>query len=90
MNLFAPIAIMNLVIPYMMKNEDGGSIINVSSVNAVLPLELPAYSPAKSALELITKLYARQYSKYNIRINAIRSGPVMTDDTLRSYENDPQ
>ena len=90
LNLFAPIAMMNLVIPHMIRNEGGGSIINISSVNAVLPLELPAYSSAKAALELITKLYARQYGKYGVRINAIRSGPVMTDDTLRAYENDPQ
>ena len=90
LNLFSVRSMMDLVILYMKDNEEGGSIINMSSVNAGLSLELPIYSAAKAALEHTTKLYGRQYGKNNIRINAIRSGSVATEDTLKTYRKDPE
>jgi len=89
LNLLAPIGMMNEVIPHMRENHSG-VIINISSVNAAAPLESPAYSIAKAGLEHATRLYARAYARHGIRVNAVRSGPVATEDTLALYEKDPE
>lgn len=57
----------------------GGSIINFSSINALLgPAGMPAYVAAKSAIVGLTKALARQYGPDAIRLNAILPGWVVT------------
>ena len=58
---------------------DGGSIINVSSVAASLPLptELP-YAAAKAGLECLTAGLARAF-RPKVRVNTITPGPFLTD-----------
>ncbi len=61
----------------------GGSIINFSSINALLgPAGMPAYVAAKSALVGLTKALARQYGPDGIRVNAILPGWVVTQRQL--------
>ena len=62
----------------MMKNEDGGSIINISSMNAFRPLtRIPGYSAAKAAVSNFTQWLAVHLTQeYNrkLRVNAIAPG----------------
>ena len=70
------------VLPYMKKN--GGSIINISSDAGIKAFENfhgDAYVAAKSAIILLTKSWALQYAKNNIRVNCICSAVVDTDMT---------
>ena len=61
----------------------GGSIINFSSINALLgPAGMPAYVAAKSAIVGLTKALARQYGPDAIRVNAILPGWVVTQRQL--------
>jgi len=61
----------------------GGSIINFSSINALLgPAGMPAYVAAKSAIVGLTKALARQYGPDAIRVNAILPGWVVTERQL--------
>jgi len=61
----------------------GGSIINFSSINALLgPAGMPAYVAAKSATVGLTKALARQYGPDAIRVNAILPGWVVTQRQL--------
>lgn len=61
----------------------GGSIINFSSINALLgPAGMPAYVAAKSAIVGLTKALARQYGPQGIRVNAILPGWVVTQRQL--------
>jgi NAD(P)-dependent dehydrogenase (short-subunit alcohol dehydrogenase family) len=61
----------------------GGSIINFSSINALLgPAGMPAYVAAKSAIVGLTKALARQYGPDGIRVNAILPGWVVTQRQL--------
>ncbi|MEM9222161.1 MAG: SDR family NAD(P)-dependent oxidoreductase [Pseudomonadota bacterium] len=63
--------------------EDGrpaGSIVNISSVNAIFALaeEIP-YSISKAAIAQLTKASALALAPYGIRVNAVGPGSVETD-----------
>ncbi|MGI9463323.1 MAG: SDR family NAD(P)-dependent oxidoreductase [Aestuariivirgaceae bacterium] len=65
-----------------------GSIINMSSVNAVfaIPNQVP-YTVSKGGVNQLTKVMALSLAPYGIRVNAIGPGSIMTD-ILKSVAND--
>lgn len=67
----------------MRQKGKGGSIVNFSSINAVLgPANMPGYVTAKAGLLGMTKALARQYGVDNIRVNTILPGWVVTQRQL--------
>lgn len=71
------------VIPSMQK-QGGGSIINISSVQAFAPqVSFAAYAATKGGIVSMTKGIAMDYGKDFIRANAICPGMVMTPTTDR-------
>ena len=59
----------------MMKVNRKGSIINIASVSAHLPLScVAAYSAAKAALLNLTMFLAREWAPERVRVNSITPG----------------
>ena len=64
----------------LMKQNSGGTIVNVSSMAAVDPFPgFSIYGAAKAWLELFTKALAAEGADHNIRVCAVRPGAVETD-----------
>ena len=69
------------VLPYMQKNENGGSIINIGSMASCSgDLGSTAYACAKAGVNMLTQYTATQFGKENIRCNCIRPGLVVTPE----------
>ena len=63
----------------LMAKNGGGSIINVASVNGVVPGEFQGiYSITKSAVIAMTKAFAKECAKDNVRVNALLPGATDT------------
>ena len=74
----------------MMKDQGGGSIVNITSIGAELGFpNNPAYAAAKGALKQLTKSLALDLGPFGIRVNNIGPGYFRTDMTNASW-NDPQ
>ncbi|MCI6858604.1 MAG: SDR family oxidoreductase [Eubacterium sp.] len=69
------------VLPYMEKNENGGSIINIGSMASCSgDLGSTAYACAKAGVDKLTQYTALQYGKKNIRCNCVRPGLIVTPE----------
>ena len=61
--------------PAMARQIDGGSILNIGSVTAHLPLSrVFAYAAAKAAVVNLTKNLAREYAPHKVRVNVLCPG----------------
>ncbi len=66
----------------MFEAKRPGSIINVSSVGGILPLDrLAVYSATKAGVHQLTKAFALEWADRNVRVNAIAPGFTETDFT---------
>jgi len=63
----------------------GGSIVNVSShVVRLSPPELSAYTASKSAVDVLTRILAKELRGRDITVNAVAPGPTATQAFLDS------
>lgn len=61
---------------------EGGNIINVSSVVSTLsPPGSAVYNATKSAVDGITRTFAKELGSRKIRVNSVNPGPVETEGT---------
>lgn len=78
-NYFAQLQIIQLVAKAMIRQKSG-SIINLGSVSGMeVYIGNLAYGSSKAALMYATKLLAKEYAPFGIRINAVAPGTVHTD-----------
>jgi NAD(P)-dependent dehydrogenase (short-subunit alcohol dehydrogenase family) len=81
------------VLPHMMERK-AGVIINMSSCVAEIGLARRAvYSASKGAILALTKSMQVDYAAYNIRVNAILPGTILTpfvENYLKTSYDDPE
>lgn len=70
------------VVKQMIKQKQGGKIINIASMLSFQGgIRVPSYTASKSGVMGLTKLMANEWAKYNINVNAIAPGYMATDNT---------
>ena len=76
-------------IPAMIE-RGAGSIVNISSVNALACLGgFPAYSAAKGGVISLTRVLAVQYGREGIRINVVCPGTIETERVKSGFFRTP-
>jgi 3-oxoacyl-[acyl-carrier protein] reductase len=64
----------------LMRRRSYGRIVNFSTIAVPLRLEGEAlYAAAKSAVEMLTRVLAREFAPFGITVNAIGPTPIETD-----------
>ena len=87
-NVKAPFELSKLVYP-VMKERGGGSVINISSIAGLTPDPgLGMYSVSKAALNMLTKVTAKEWGVDNIRVNAICPGLIKTKFSEALWQNE--
>lgn len=76
-NLKGPFLLSQLV-ARVMREQGGGSIINIASIAGIIPSELNIYSVTKAGLIMLTQVMAKEWGQYKIRVNAIAPGLIKT------------
>ena len=72
-----------------MRAAGGGSIVNLGSISWMLKQGgMPVYTTAKAAVQGLTRSLARDLGPFNIRVNTLVPGWVMTDRQLRLWVDD--
>jgi D-xylose 1-dehydrogenase len=72
-----------------MKAAGGGSIVNFGSVSWMLKsIGMPVYTASKAAVHGLTRSLAREWGPFNIRVNTLVPGWVMTERQRRLWVDD--
>ncbi len=67
---------------FLMKNDGGGSILNISSISGVVGMAGQSnYSASKAGLIGLTKALAKEVASRNVSVNALALGLVTSDMT---------
>ncbi len=82
-NVLGPAYCVKHVLP-VMRAAGGGSIVNIASISSFIaqPAFVP-YNTSKGALLQLTRCLAMDLAPYNIRVNAVCPGAVLTQATER-------
>ncbi|MBU2526344.1 MAG: SDR family oxidoreductase [Bacteroidetes bacterium] len=85
-NVFGPIRLIQLVLPYMPKD---GHVVNISSMGGIQGSVkfggLAAYSSAKAALINLTELLAEEYKESGPSFNVLALGAVQTEMLAQAF-----
>jgi NAD(P)-dependent dehydrogenase (short-subunit alcohol dehydrogenase family) len=78
-NLTGPFLGVKAALPFL--KLQGGSIVNVASIAAMVGGNGPAYSASKGGLRMLTRDMAIEFAPFNIRVNGLYPGGVLTPMT---------
>jgi dehydrogenase/reductase SDR family member 4 len=72
-----------------MIERGGGSVINIASIAGLRPqFESLAYSFTKAGLIMMTRVWAMEFGRHNVRVNAICPGLIQTDFSEYFWKNE--
>ena len=87
-NVKAPFVLSKLVQP-VVKQRGGGSIVNISSIAGITPDPgLGMYSVSKAALNMLTKVTAKEWGADGIRVNSVCPGLIKTKFSKALWDNE--
>lgn len=78
-NLSGPFMGVKAALPFL--KLQGGSIVNVASIAAMVGGNGPAYSASKGGLRMLTRDMAIEFAPFHIRVNGLYPGGVLTPMT---------
>lgn len=72
----------------MIKQGQGGKIINIASIDGLHPsmIGLAAYDSSKGGVVMFTKAFALEMGRHHIMVNAIAPGGIRTEGTVKMGE----
>ncbi len=86
-NVLSAHRLIRLTVPKMIA-RGGGSVINIASIAGLRPqAEGLVYSSTKAALIMMTRIWAIEFGKHNVRVNAIAPGLIQTDLSAYFWQN---
>jgi NAD(P)-dependent dehydrogenase (short-subunit alcohol dehydrogenase family) len=81
LNMRAPYILVQQLVPGMAE-RGGGAVVNLSTVAAAIPARTGGiYGATKAAMELLTKVWADEFGRSGVRVNAVEAGPTETPGT---------
>ena len=85
-NVFGTALVSKYVVPYM-KERRKGSIVNVGSMSGIIAQkDFATYSSSKGAIQTLTRCMALDYAPFNIRVNTVCPGCILTSASYREIE----
>lgn len=88
-NVMSALRLVRLTVPKMIERNTGGSIINIVSIAGLRPQPGGVlYSMTKAALIMMTRTWAIEFGRHNIRVNAIAPGLIQTDFSEYFWKNE--
>src|SRR5947209_4899078 len=86
-NVKSALNITQIIVEGMKAN--GGSIVNVSSVAALVAINNHlVYGASKAALDQITRNLASDLGRYNIRVNSVNPSIVWTERAIKKWSDE--
>lgn len=80
-NLRAPYILVQKLVPGMAERGHG-VVVNLSTVAAAIPSRTGGiYGASKAGMELLTRVWADEFGRSGVRVNAVQPGPVETPGT---------
>lgn len=72
----------------LMRETDGGSVINTSSMAGWVPAPISTYAFTKAAVLHFTRSVAQEFGQHGIRVNAVCPGTIKTAMTQQWYSEE--
>jgi NAD(P)-dependent dehydrogenase (short-subunit alcohol dehydrogenase family) len=81
LNLRAPYVLVQQLVPAMAE-RGRGVVVNLSTVAAGVPARQGGiYGATKAGIELLTRVWADEFGRSGVRVNAVQAGPTETPGT---------
>lgn len=88
LNLLSPLLVSQAANAVMQDQDEGGAIVNISSISAHRPAPtVAAYAAAKAGLDSLTQSLAMEWAP-KVRVNAVDVGLCRTPDSADHYGGD--